>query len=376
MSRRVLIYVQHLLGIGHVRRMVLVANALDAQGAEVLFVTGGAPVPHIRPEPGVELLQLPAISAADVDFSGLVDDHGEPVDDWLKQQRTDMLIAAVQDFTPDIILVEMFPFGRRQMRFELLPMLESAREMSPRPRIVSSVRDIINSRPHRMAEMFGWLNTCFDEVLVHSDPDLFDLAESVPGLDQFTGRVRYSGYITPPAARDEFRLDGEAGEILVSAGGGAVGENLFDLAATTAGRMPNLKWRFRHRAQETPARLAHWRRLAPVAVFEPVGSNFLHQLQHAGLSISQAGYNTVCDLFRTGCRSILVPFAGGSETEQTRRSERLSSRGFAVLPPGASTDKLGELIHRTLQAPPPDIRDIRMDGAAESARILLNSGDG
>ena len=237
------------------------------------------------------------------------------------------------------------------------------------------MRDIINSRPHRLTEMFGWLNTCFDEVVVHSDPALFDLAESVPDLDQFAGRVSYSGYITPPIAAAEHDPDGETGEILVSAGGGAVGEKLFDLSAEAAGRMPELNWRFRHRAQESPTRLAHWRRLAPDAVFEPVGGNFLRQLGHAGLSISQAGYNTVCDLFSTGCRSILAPFAGGSETEQTRRAARLAGMGFAVLPTDATASDLAEMVRRTLKSAPPQVAGIRTGGAAETARILLNSAD-
>jgi predicted glycosyltransferase len=40
-------------------------------------------------------------------------------------------------------VIELFPFGRRQMRFELLPLLEAARARSPRPWIISSVRDVL-----------------------------------------------------------------------------------------------------------------------------------------------------------------------------------------------------------------------------------------
>ena len=40
----------------------------------------------------------------------------------------------------------------------------------------------------------------------------------------------------------------------------------------------------------------------------------------AGLSISQSGYNTVCDVLQAGCRAIYVPFAAGGETEQTVRA--------------------------------------------------------
>jgi len=40
----VLLYVQHLLGIGHLRRAALLAKALNKNGISVVLVSGGAPV--------------------------------------------------------------------------------------------------------------------------------------------------------------------------------------------------------------------------------------------------------------------------------------------------------------------------------------------
>ena len=45
MTPRVFFYVQHLLGIGHLRRAAVLARALAAGGFDVLLVSGGAPVP-------------------------------------------------------------------------------------------------------------------------------------------------------------------------------------------------------------------------------------------------------------------------------------------------------------------------------------------
>ena len=58
--------------------------------------------------------------------------------------------------------------------------------------------------------------------------------------------------------------------------------------------------------------------------------DFPSLLAAAELSVSQAGYNTVCDVLQAGCRAILVPFAAGGETEQTVRAERLQRLGLAV----------------------------------------------
>ena len=79
MRKRVFFYVQHLLGIGHLRRAAAIARALVAAGAEVTFVSGGEPVPGIDLG-GAELVQLPPASAADSGFSAIVDAAGRPVD--------------------------------------------------------------------------------------------------------------------------------------------------------------------------------------------------------------------------------------------------------------------------------------------------------
>src|SRR6202007_957034 len=88
MTQRVLFYVQHLLGIGHLRRAAALSRALVAAGAEVAFVSGGEPVPALDLG-GARLIQLPPASAADAGFSKIVDEHGRPVDAAWQERRRD-----------------------------------------------------------------------------------------------------------------------------------------------------------------------------------------------------------------------------------------------------------------------------------------------
>ena len=46
------------------------------------------------------------------------------------------------------------------------------------------------------------------------------------------------------------------------------------------------------------------------------------------VSVSQAGYNTVMETLQAGARAVLVPFAAGSEEEQTIRAQLLAERGL------------------------------------------------
>ena len=100
--------------------------------------------------------------------------------------------------------------------------------------------------------------------------------------------------------------------------------------------------------------------------------DFPSLLAAAELSVSQAGYNTVCDVLQAGCRAILVPFAAGGETEQTVRAERLQRLGLAasIAETELSPAVLGAAIERQLAAPKPASHALDLDGARKSAVLL------
>ena len=111
------------------------------------------------------------------------------------------------------------------------------------------------------------------------------------------------------------------GEILVSAGGGAAGRALLEaaLAARCALCLAHLPWRLITGPNLPEADIAALRAGAPSGVvIERFRPDFPALLRNCRVSVSQAGYNTVLDLLRARARAVLVPFAAGRETEQTR----------------------------------------------------------
>ncbi len=375
MSGRVFFYVQHLLGIGHLARASRVASALADSGFDVTVVTGGTSVAGF-PGPGVRHVELPPIVSAE-GFSGLLDIHGQPIDDTFKAQRRDLLIAALREARPDIVVVEAFPFGRRQVRFELLPMLDTIAQIEPRPLLVTSVRDILQERnkPGRDEETVETLNAHFDLVMAHGDPAFARLGDTFPLADRIRPAVGYTGLVAPPATQPS----SERYRVVLSAGGGAAGAELV-WAGVEAARLvaddarwllvtgPNLPDEaFRAAAAGAPPALE-------VARFR---KDFAALLAACDLSVSQAGYNTVGDVLRAGCRCVLVPFAAGGETEQTARAERLSAMGLATaLPEDGLTGKgLAEAITLSLAGPRPPRAALDLDGAAGSARLLRRALD-
>lgn len=368
---RVLFYVQHLLGIGHLARAGRIAGALARDGFKVTLVTGGLPVEGFLEE-GVEEVRLPPLVAGEAGFSTLNDAEGRPATDAYKAARRERLLSLYEALKPDIVLIEAFPFGRRQVRFELLPLIDRIEKSRPRPRLVSSIRDLLQARtkPGRDRETADIVKAHFDAVLVHGDPAFARLEDSFALAAEIADKVRYTGLVAP--ARIVPAPDRH--DIVVSAGGGAVGRRVMEAAAGAARLLdPALSWLLITGPNLPEADFeALSSRAGPNVSLARFRRDFTGVLANARLSISQAGYNTVGDILLAGCRSILLPFETGGETEQRARAERLEALGRAVMleEDKADAQTMAQAVTRALALPDPAAIVLDRHGAEGTAREL------
>lgn len=372
---KVMFYVQHLLGIGHLVRASRVAAALRDAGNEVCVVSGGMPVEGFPPH-GVLLEQLPPLRSADGEFSALVDEHGAPADDALREHRTRQLIAAFDRFQPECLIIEAYPFARRQMRFELVPLLDHVRAMpqAARAMVVSSVRDIIQPKSaQRDVATAAVVERYFELVLVHGDEAFAGFGETFSQAAAIAGRISYTGMVAPAAiaaADVERQFD-----VVVSAGGGAVGAALLDaaIAARPETSVASARWLI-----VTGPNLAQdaFDRLQVAAGpgiklmrFEPALAQIICT---AKVSVSQAGYNTVADILRAGCASVLVPFEGEGEREQLMRAGRLAKAGRAhvVREGDISAQRLAHAIDTALADGAELASPVSLEGAKASVAAI------
>jgi predicted glycosyltransferase len=332
---KIVFYCQHVLGIGHFFRSLEICRALHRH--RVILVTGG-------PSIGVELpghvreVRLPAL-AMDREFKQL---HAVPgVDlDAIRQLRRDRLMALFETETPDLFLVELYPFGRKAFRFEIDPLLEAMAEgRLPRCGVVCSVRDILvekeGAEKHE-ARAAALLNRFFDAVLVHADPRLVRLEETFSRCHEVSVPMVYTGFVTPrpePDAGRRLRAQlglAEADRLIVaSAGGGGVGAPLLAavlgafrlLQARRAARLEVFTGPFLPSGDFEKLRRAAGER-ASVARFTP---DFLSYLAAADLSVSMAGYNTTMNLLAAAVPALVWPFR--QNREQRARAQRLAALG-------------------------------------------------
>lgn len=372
------LYVQHLLGIGHLRRAAALANACAARGLSVTLASGGRPVANLGLAAGVTLLQLPPYTVRPAEFTRLLTAEGEEADGAYRAKRLQSLLQGFREAAPKLLMTELFPFGRRQLRHELLPLLEEARARRYPLRILCSLRDILQKRTEkRRQESLDWALRYYDRILVHGDPSLIRLERSFPEAEALEGRLIYTGYIaqtSPPQ-----RASQERSGVIVSCGGGAVGRRLLDCALEVCRhRGPVLgEWHFLVGEQVTEKRLSALREGLPAwARVEANRPDFHALLAGACLSISQAGYNSIVDLLQTDMPAVLVPYAADGETEQPMRAGLLGRfAGFAVvseemLTPGRLDDAIGAALDGTGKpARPP----VDLSGAERSATLLAHA---
>jgi predicted glycosyltransferase len=377
---RLLFYCQHSLGLGHLARSLRLAEGLTDR-FDVLLLNGGRFPAGTAVPAGVDVLNLPPLGHGSVTSGNeLVSRDPAYTVEQACARRTELLLAALADARPAVLLIEMYPFGRRKFEFELVPLLDAAAALGPdRPTVVCSLRDILVQRATGQLKhderAVARLNASFDAIVMHADPAFARLEESFHPATPPRVPVHYTGFVAPPAPAP---VTDRQSRLIVSSGGGMVGEPLVraavevhrDLFIRTGLRttvvagpfLPEPVWDWlRGQARQSPV-LEAVRRVDDLA----------GEIARSALSLSQGGYNTTMDLLRAGTPAVVVPYADGSETEQTVRTARLAEMGVLRMVPATGLGDREALLAALTAAVAAEPAPVRLDlsGAEHTARIL------
>lgn len=370
-----LFYCQHSLGIGHLTRSFALVAALTRR-FEVVFLNGGRLPPGVPVPPGIELIDLPPLGMDD--GHTVVSRDGKLDVVAARAERRRLIDDAVRRTRPAVLLVELFPFGRKKFATEILPMIRAARRQPGTPALVAcSLRDIlVDARPDQQHhdDRARWLtDRYFDAVIVHADPGFARLEDSFRPTRPMRTPVFHSGYVVP--AREAEARAQRGPHLLVSAGGGIVGDTLFRTAL--AARLL--------RPEPLPMRVIagpflpepHWLALQQLAAGQAGVELVRHvpdmvaELRRARASISQCGYNTALDLVVAGVPALVVPYQTVTENEQSGRAERLAALGAMQWLPGTDLEpvSMAAAIERLLAFTPTPAA-LALDGATRTTDIL------
>ncbi len=368
---RVLIFVTHLLGTGHLSRALTLGRAFAVQGHSVDLVSGGTTVANLDMT-GITLHQLPPVKSDGVNFTRLLDTDNHLVTAQYLSERQAMARRILQSVAPDILITELYPFGRRILRTEFTAVLETAYALPKRPRILCSIRDILAppSNPQKAIDTETAITRYYDRVLVHSDATQTPLQASWPVTPLLESKLAYTGYVAPKLPMPHPEAVGKD-EVLVTAGGGSVGDALFQTAVEAAKADPQRHWRLLVGGTNAADRISSLKKQASgVAItIEPTRPDFRQMLPHAAAAVAMCGYNTAMDLLQTGTPAVFVPFDAGGELEQGLRADSLAKQPqFAVVKSADLTPaRMLAALKTVRRNASPDLS--HFDGASQTVRI-------
>jgi predicted glycosyltransferase len=350
---------------------------------EVVMAIGGPPFDAPVPS-NVRIERLPPMAMGD-DYATLQsDDALRPIEE-VKAARRARLHQLYCETQADVLLIELYPFGRRKFKFELVPLLEGIRSGAvPPAKVVCSLRDILVSKQDAAgyeADVVQKLNDYFDALLVHADRQLITLDQTFGSTAAIAIPLVYTGFVvqSPPTEaavqiRRQLQLANGEQLVVVSAGGGRSGAPLLE-AVLMAFQWDTLRRNRRVFLFTGPFidpddadRLAAIK--PPGVTISTFSDDFLALLSAADLSISMGGYNTSMNILATGVPALVWPYPG--DQEQGLRTGRLSDKGLlkvlteADFPP----DRMVPIIEQALRSPGRAAGSIAMDGAPQTARFI------
>src|ERR1700745_3135075 len=190
-GRRFLFFSNELIGLGHLRRTLSIANRLAEveEDSSSLIVTGSPVVPWFGMPPRVDILKLPGWTR---------DEHGDPrAGGGRRAVRSGMELAVATSFDADVAVVDKLPLGPGG---ELTEALEALRGL-PRCRVVLGLRDI-DDAPEQVRRAWGpdmraAIERYYAGILVYVPASSPDAIRAV-GWTDLSVPVHHVGYLGWP----------------------------------------------------------------------------------------------------------------------------------------------------------------------------------
>lgn len=370
-GRRVsLLYSHDTYGLGHLRRNTALAHALLRRAPEARVVLiSGSPVAHRWPLPaGVEIIQLPPVVKVAAESYCPIDSRSMA---GLLAERAGIIASALLQLRPQAFLVDHAPLG---LKGELRLALDIVREQLSETWMLLGLRDVLDD-PSEVREVWedqgtlGWIERCYDRVLVYGSRELFDVAKEYgfgPGL---AARTSYTGYVAKePGLEPEIDARvagvpewlGNNRRLLVTGGGGG---DAGLLLSTFIAAWPEIRARLPASAllvsgplmdEETTCALEEAvARTAGVRLIRSSGS-MLSLVRAADLIVSMGGYNSVIEAVTARKRLIICPRVW-PRLEQLIRAEAFAGLGLArcVRLEEAGADGLAQAALEAMAESPP-----------------------
>jgi len=367
----VLIHCQYVYGLGHLIRALQLAKGL-VDGFEVYFLSGGEAVEGISIDSGINFIQLDALYKEEDSHKLSSIDDNLSTEECFKN-REEVINDLIKGIRPDIVLTEHFPFGFLFEK-EVLNLIKRAKSVNEQVKIVSSVRDIIESKKgneldHKTVSI---LNENYDLLLVHGDENVIPLETSFSLSDEFKIRQVRTGYVIDCSLK---RSPNRTKTIVVSVAGGRVGR---ELKGAVIDAFKSIQSQINHDLLVFDGAFSHddYHRNTEgkIKYFKFDRSVFLKELSQSDISISLGGYNTIVESLYLGNKVLIYnrEFLG-QNFEQEIRISSLADLGYITRLDAEHLEKnkLAEILLEAISLQSNSfVDDVNFEGVARSVQEI------
>ncbi len=338
-NRRVLIYSHDTFGLGHLRRCRAIAHALVQHdpGMSVLILSGSPIIGNFEFRERVDFVRIPGVIKLQ---NGEYTPLKLPMDiEETVTLRANIIRHTALSYEPDVFIVDKEPHG---MRGEVLDTLEALKDRGTQ--LVLGLRDILDD-PVLLApewqnkNVLPALENLYDEIWIYGLPQVSNPLEGLDLPQKVARKTVYTGYLrralrTSTQAPDEMPFGGKP-YILVTAGGGGDGEQMFDWVLRAYENDP---------AQPVPAFFVFGPFLDPdlqaqfsarMERLDNVESITFDNHPEAFISnasgiVAMGGYNTFCEILSFDKPALIVPRTK-PRLEQFLRASRMQDMGLVKM---------------------------------------------
>ena len=331
-ASRIMLYSHDTFGLGHLRRSRALANAITAADPDssALILTGSPVAGRFTFPRRVDHIRLPGVTTRS-DGSYVSTTLGMHIE-TTTNLRAGLIRSAIQEYSPDILIVDKEPTG---FRSELMPSLEDLARKGG-TRVVLGLRDVLDEPEVLAAEWTrkGAVEATerfFDEIWVYGLQSIYDPTQGLPLSEAARARMVWTGYLRRSApARTTPVTDPY---ILITPGGGGDGEALVDLVLQAYEQDPALSPRAKlvygpflsgDRRALFEARVARLGGRVTAVGFESEIESLFAGAQGV---ICMGGYNTFCEVLSFDKRAVIVPRTV-PRLEQWIRASRAEGMGL------------------------------------------------